>query len=146
MLAALIPNPLVPPVADDDARATTEQFVDAVRTALAELGGRTLLIASSDLSHVGQQFGDPGTINDESANQVEKIDRERLAAYCKKDTAAFEGLFIKDQNRTRWCSVGNMLAAQNILRPANVDLIDYQQVRDPNGMSMVSSAAIAFSE
>ena len=146
MLAALIPNPLVPLVADDDARATTEQFVDAVRTALAELGGRTLLIASSDLSHVGQQFGDPGTINDESANQVEKIDRERLAAYCKKDTAAFEGLFIKDQNRTRWCSVGNMLAAQNILRPANVDLIDYQQVRDPNGMSMVSSAAIAFSE
>ena len=146
MLAALIPNPLVPPVADDDARATTEQFVDAVRTALAELGGRTLLIASSDLSHVGQQFGDPGTINDESANQVEKIDRERLAAYCKKDVAGFEGLFIKDQNRTRWCSVGNMLAAQNILRPANVDLIDYQQVRDPNGMSMVSSAAIAFSE
>jgi len=146
MLAALIPNPLVPPVADDDARATTEQFVDAVRTALAELGGRTLLIASSDLSHVGQQFGDPGTINDESANQVEKIDRERLAAYCKRDTAAFEGLFIKDQNRTRWCSVGNMLAAQKILRPANVDLIDYQQVRDPNGMSMVSSAAIAFSE
>ena len=145
MLAALIPNPLVPPVADDDARATTEQFVDAVRTALAELGGRTLLIASSDLSHVGQQFGDPGTINDESANQVEKIDRERLAAYCKKDVAGFEGLFIKDQNRTRWCSVGNMLAAQNILRPANVDLIDYQQVRDPNGMSMVSSAAIAFS-
>ncbi len=146
LLAALIPNPLVPPVADDDARATTEQFVDAVRTALAELGGRTLLIASSDLSHVGQQFGDPGTINDESANQVEKIDRERLAAYCKKDVAGFEGLFIKDQNRTRWCSVGNMLAAQNILRPANVDLIDYQQVRDPNGMSMVSSAAIAFSE
>jgi len=146
MLAALIPNPLVPPVADDDARATTEQFVHAVRTALAELGGRTLLIASSDLSHVGQQFGDPGTINDESANQVEKIDRERLAAYCKKDVAGFEGLFIKDQNRTRWCSVGNMLAAQNILRPANVDLIDYQQVRDPNGMSMVSSAAIAFSE
>ena len=146
MLAALIPNPLVPPVADDDARATTEQFVDAVRTALAELGGRTLLIASSDLSHVGQQFGDPGTINDESANQVEKIDRERLAAYCKKDIAGFEGLFIKDQNRTRWCSVGNMLAAQNILRPANVDLIDYQQVRDPNGMSMVSSAAIAFSQ
>ena len=146
MLAALIPNPLVPLVADDDARATTEQFVDAVRTALAELGGRTLLIASSDLSHVGQQFGDPGTINDESANQVEKIDRERLAAYCKKDIAGFEGLFIKDQNRTRWCSVGNMLAAQNILRPANVDLIDYQQVRDPNGMSMVSSAAIAFSQ
>jgi AmmeMemoRadiSam system protein B len=146
ILAALIPNPLVPLVADDDARATTEQFVDAVRTALAELGGRTLLIASSDLSHVGQQFGDPGTINDESANQVEKIDRERLAAYCKKDIAGFEGLFIKDQNRTRWCSVGNMLAAQNILRPANVDLIDYQQVRDPNGMSMVSSAAIAFSE
>lgn len=146
MLAALIPNPLVPPVADDDARATTEQFVDAVRTALAELGGRTLLIASSDLSHVGQQFGDPGTINDESANQVEKIDRERLAAFCKKDIAGFEGLFIKDQNRTRWCSVGNMLAAQKILRPANVDLIDYQQVRDPNGMSMVSSAAIAFSE
>ena len=146
MLAALIPNPLVPLVADDDARATTEQFVDAVRTALAELGGRTLLIASSDLSHVGQQFGDPGTINDESANQVEKIDRERLAASCKKDIAGFEGLFIKDQNRTRWCSVGNMLAAQNILRPANVDLIDYQQVRDPNGMSMVSSAAIAFSE
>ena len=85
-------------------------------------------------------------MNDTNADQFEQIDRERLAAYCKKDMATFEGLFIKDQNKSRWCSVGNMLAAQNILRPNNVDLIDYQQVRDPNGMSMVSSAAIAFSQ
>jgi AmmeMemoRadiSam system protein B len=145
LLAALIPNPLVPPVADDDERATTAQFVSAIRTALTEIGGRTLLIASSDLSHVGPQFGDQGQITDAASNEIEQMDRQRLAAYCNKDTTGFEAIFAKDQNRTRWCSVGNMLAAQAILRPENVDLIDYQQVRDPNGISLVSSAALAFS-
>jgi predicted class III extradiol MEMO1 family dioxygenase len=104
-----------------------------------------LLIASSDLSHVGPQFGDQGQITDAASNEIEQMDRQRLAAYCNKDTTGFEAIFAKDQNRTRWCSVGNMLAAQAILRPENVDLIDYQQVRDPNGISLVSSAALAFS-
>ncbi|MCE9618929.1 MAG: AmmeMemoRadiSam system protein B [Planctomycetes bacterium] len=145
LVAALIPNPMVPPVADDDERATTDQFVTAVRTALAELGGRNLVIASSDLSHVGPQFGDQGSIDDAAAAEIEHLDRDRLAAYCKRDVAEFQAAFKKDQNRTRWCSIGNMSAAQRILQPANVDLIDYQQVREPNGISLVSSAAIAFS-
>jgi AmmeMemoRadiSam system protein B len=145
LLAALIPNPLVPPVADDGERATTAQFVSALQTALAELGGQTLVIASSDLSHVGPQFGDQGVINDAAAAEVEQLDRERLATYCGKDPDAFAAVFQKDQNRTRWCSIGNMMAAKALLKPTQVDLIDYQQVRDPSGISLVSSASIAFS-
>ena len=109
LLAALIPNPLVPPVSDDDARASTAQFVEAVRTALAEMGGRTLLIASSDLSHVGPQFGDQGQITDAAASEVEQIDRQRLAAYCNKDTTGFEAILCSPMSQPLTSKTGLML-------------------------------------
>src|SRR5262249_15457738 len=37
-------------------------FIDALKNALALVGGRTLIVASADLSHVGPAFGDPQSL------------------------------------------------------------------------------------
>jgi hypothetical protein len=146
VLAALVPDPLRPLVADDGARATTAEFVDAMRTALGELGGKTLFVSSSDLSHVGPQFGDQGPVNDHVAAQVEQLDRERLRLFCAGDPQAFEAPFAAQNNVSRWCSLGNMGTLLRTARPGSVEMIDYQQVRDPNGGSLVSCAALAITE
>ena len=143
MVAALIPDPLRPMVADDGARAGTEVFVKALRTALGELGGRTLFVSSADLSHVGPQFGDPGPVNDQVAAQVEQLDRERLKLYCGADADRFEAPFRAQSNPSRWCSLGNMGSTLRIAAPSAVELIDYRQLRDTNGAALISSASMA---
>jgi AmmeMemoRadiSam system protein B len=143
VIAALVPDPLRPMVADDGARATTDEFVGALETALSELGGNTLFIASSDLSHVGPQFGDPGPVTDPIAQQVEQLDRERLRLFCAGDPKAFVAPFASQNNVSRWCSLGNMSAFLRLARPASVELIDYRQMRDANAGAMVTSAAVA---
>ncbi len=142
VLGALIPDPLRP-VSDDGERATTLEFVQALRTALEELGGRTVFVASSDLSHIGPNFGDPGPVNDQIASQVEQLDRERLGLFCGADPTAFEAPFRAQNNISRWCSLGNMGTALRVASPGCVELIDYEQVRDAENASLVSCASLA---
>jgi AmmeMemoRadiSam system protein B len=143
VIAALMPDPLRPPISDDGARAGAPEFIEALRTALGEVGGRTVFISSADLSHVGPAFGDNGPVTDEIAKQVEALDRERLAMYCAGDPDAFEQPFAAQRNISRWCSLGNMTALLRLARPSSVELVDYMQVRENNGGALVSSAALA---
>lgn len=142
VVGALIPDPLRPEPTDGE-RATTGEFVQALRTALDELGGRTLFVASSDLSHVGPQFGDPGPVTDQVSAQVDQLDRERLRLFCARDVANFEAPFVQQRNISRWCSLGNMAAVLRAASPGSVELIDYRQWREANGSMLVSSAALA---
>jgi hypothetical protein len=47
------------------------------------------------------------------------------------------------QNPTRWCSVGNIVAALLTVQPEKVDLLRYMAAMDQQGMGMVTSAAAA---
>jgi len=142
VIAALVPDP-IRPVSEDGERASTAEFVHALKLALDELGGRTLFIASSDLSHVGPQFGDNGPVNDQVAAQVDQLDRERLRLFCAGDAKNFEAPFIAQGNVSRWCSLGNMGTLLRLASPRLVEMIDYKQVRETNGGSLVSCAALA---
>ena len=86
---------------------------------------------------------DQGPVNDQIAAQVEQLDRERLRLYCGADTKAFEAPFAAQRNISRWCSLGNMQSALRLPGARGVEMIDYRQVRDPNGGSLVSCAALA---
>ncbi|MHC4448175.1 MAG: AmmeMemoRadiSam system protein B [Planctomycetota bacterium] len=143
VVAALIPDPLAPPTTDDTEAVTTQQFLDALPAVLDELGGRTLFVASSDLSHVGLQFGEPRPVDDQRRLDVERIDRELLAKYATGDPEEFVSAVRWNKNPTRWCSVGNLAATLQLLQPDTVELIDYRQACDERGFALVSSAAIA---
>ena len=141
LVAALVPDPLVPMVAETG-RVTGPQFTEALAEVLGATGGRTLTVASSDLSHVGLQFGEPRHVDDQRRLDVERHDRDMLANFLTGDPEAFLAGFQWNQNPTRWCSIGNMLAAVTLARPEQVELIDYRQAYDDRGYALVSSAAI----
>ena len=143
LVAALIPDPLTPMIADDGRRATGEQFVESLRAALSELGGRTLFVASSDLSHVGPQFGEPRPVDERRRFDVERHDREMMAKFIEGDPQEFLAAMRWNKNPTRWCSIGNMAAVLTLAQPQAVELIDYRQAYDEQGMVMVTSAAMA---
>lgn len=143
VVAALLPDPLVPMIADDGARVSHGEFVEALGEVLGELGGRTYFVASADLSHVGPQFGEPKPVDDARRVEVERHDREHLGKFIANDAAGFLESMEWCKNPTRWCSVGNMAATMRLAKADEVELVDYRQAVDERGMALVSCAAVA---
>ncbi len=152
LVAALIPDPLVPMLDDDpqaeseehaSGRVTLNQFAETLRTILNEVGGHTLFVASSDLSHVGPQFGEPRPVDERRRIDVEQHDRDMMGKYLLGDPEEFLSAMRWNNNPTRWCSIGNMTALLMLAQPRQVELIDYRQAYDDNGHALVSSAAMA---
>jgi AmmeMemoRadiSam system protein B len=143
VVAALIPDPLTPMIADDGARVSRKEFTQAMTQALAAEGGTTYVVASSDLSHVGPQFGEPVAVNDQRKVEVERHDRELIGKYLSADPKQFLDACEWTKNPTRWCSIGNMTAALEIVQPSAVELVDYRQACDPQGTAMVTGCSMA---
>ena len=143
IIAALIPDPLDQMIADDGQRVRGEDFVTALGEALQEVGGTTRFVASSDLSHVGPQFGEPRAVDEQRRFDVERHDREMLVKFLGGDAEEFLSAMRWNKNPTRWCSIGNMAAMLALIEPETVELIDYRQAYDERGFAMVSSAALA---
>lgn len=143
VLTALIPDPLKPMIKEDDERVAFAPFVAALQEALDAAGGRTIFVASSDLSHVGPQFGEPRPVDQQRKTDVERHDREMMSKYLSGDADAFLDAMKWNKNPTRWCSIGNMAAALMLAKPSSLELVDYRQACDEKGTCMVTSAAIA---
>ncbi len=146
LIAALIPDPLVPMIREDGQRVAGPKLAEALREVLAEVGGKTLYVGSSDLSHVGLQFGEPRPVDEQRRLDVERHDRDMLAGYLTGDHETFLAAFRWNKNPTRWCSIGNMAAILMLTQPDDLELIDYRQAYDERGFAMVSSAAIVILE
>ena len=142
IVAALIPSPLVEMIEDDGERTTIEEFTNTLSQILKEVGGTTYFIASADLSHVGQKFGEPRPIDEQRKFDVERHDREMMAKFIENDGDAFVEAMKWNNNATRWCSIGNMSALLKLAKPKEIELIDYRQTSDDPSI-LVSSCAMA---
>jgi AmmeMemoRadiSam system protein B len=128
-----------------------EPFVTALREAIAGLPGRTLVISSADLSHVGPAFGDQTPLGGDgeeattARNKVFQHDNDLLNHVANKRIAELIAAMAWQQNPTRWCSTGNMVAALQVTGASEVRVLNYTAALDPQGMSMVTSCALAMS-
>lgn len=123
-----------------------QPFVEAVRGAIQDLGGKTLIISSADLSHVGPMFGDQQPLAGETPeveqarNRIVAHDHEMLGHVGGNRPDDLVAAMAWQQNPTRWCSTGNIVAAMMIAQPQRIDLLRYMAAMDPQGMGMVTSA------
>ena len=125
-------------------------FIDAMKKAVAEVPGRTLLVSSADLSHVGGAFGDKiqFTAETEEAQQfrskVLQHDQEMLTLVREGKAEELVSSMAWMQNPTRWCSIGNLVATMKIAGAAgsgDVKILNYVFAGDQQGVAMVSSIA-----
>ena len=141
VIAALVPDPVVGLMSDDGARVGVDEFVAVLGKALDSQGGRTLFVASADMSHVGPAFGEPAAIGDQRRREVEHHDRAMMKEFIASPDRLIEGMRAQ-KNPTRWCSVGAMTAAVRLAKPSSIELIDYRQAVDEQGNALVSSASM----
>ncbi|MFZ4573992.1 MAG: AmmeMemoRadiSam system protein B [Phycisphaerales bacterium] len=132
-----------------------DPFVNAMCRTLDALPGKTLIVSSADLSHVGPAFGPTYGFNGplageageaaEARNQVFAHDREMVTLLAENKPEELLAAMAWQQNPTRWCSVGNLVATMRIARPSKVELFNYAAAMDPEGTTMVSSVSMAMS-
>jgi hypothetical protein len=118
-----------------------EEFLGALRETLVELGGRTVVIASADLAHVGPQFGASRPVTPGQLREVEDADRRTLAAVEAGDAKAFFRDVAEDGDRRHICGLPPIYAALRVLGQSRGRLLHYGQWADPNGT--VTFAALA---
>ncbi len=110
-------------------------------------GGRTLIVSSADLSHIGLSFGDRLSITGEDEESVAfrtkvlQIDQEMLNLVAQAKAEELVASMAWQQNPTRWCSVGNLVATIKITGATQVEVLNYTMAGDQQGAAMVSSCA-----
>lgn len=132
----------------DGAGVGLQPFVEALKAAIARLPGKTLIISSADLSHSGPAFGDQQSLagDDEAAeaarNKILQHDHEMLQLVLQNKPAELVASMAWQQNPTRWCSIGNIVATLLVTNPTTdegVELLNFAAALDPQGTTMVSS-------
>lgn len=126
-----------------------DPFVEALGATLRSVPGKTLVVASADLSHVGPAFGDQrpmaGT-DDETIKMRTGImnhDRDMLGLLAQGKVDELIASMAWQQNPTRWCSIGNLCAANKAVGGGAYDILHYEAAIDDQGATFVSSASMA---
>jgi hypothetical protein len=117
-------------------------FLAALREVLRGLPGRTVVVASADLAHVGGQFGDPWPVTPGRLREIAAADREALDAVVSGDAEAFFQRVARDGDRRRVCGLPPIYAALRLLHPAEGRLLKYGQWPDPSGTVTFAAAAL----
>ncbi len=110
-----------------------QTFIAALRDAMATQGGRTVVLASADLAHVGPRFGDPRPMTPGQLREVADADREMLAAVEAGDAEALFRTVARDGDRRRICGLPPIYTALRVLPGAWGRLLRYSQWPDPQG-------------
>lgn len=118
-----------------------EAFLAGLRDTLNDLDGRTVVIASADLAHVGPQFGAAGPLTPGQLLEVEAADREMLRFVEAGDAPGFFQAVAQDGDRRHICGLPPIYAMLRVLEGQKGRLIRYAQWPDPNGT--VTFAALA---
>ncbi len=151
VFAALVHDPSVNAGESYDGQGLgLEPFVEALKQAIAASDGRTLIVCSADLSHVGPMFGDQAPVTGEEADKPDSLrnkaiqhDREMLQLFAQGDAQAIVSSMAWMQNPTRWCSTGAMVATLLALEAPRVRMLNYGGAIDQAGSCMVTSCAAA---
>lgn len=122
-------------------------FIEALKATIAQSKGKTLIVASADLSHIGQSFGDKTPIMGETPEaeafrqKVLGHDQEMLALVEQGKPEDLVSSMAWQQNPTRWCSVGNLVAMLKVTDAKAVKRLNYAGVGDQQGIAFVTSYA-----
>lgn len=116
-------------------------FANALREALAADGRATVLIASADLSHVGQHFGDAQATTPEFLERVAASDRGLLDLLAARRPDEFADQVRRTENWSRICSVGCLFTLLKALPEGPCRVMRYHQAVNMPEETHVTCAA-----
>jgi hypothetical protein len=120
-----------------------EAMVAAVRATIAEMPGRTCIVAAADLAHVGRRFGDPEGPTEASMRQVEVDDLAFLELAARGDADGLFRSIAADGDRRRICGYPPIYMTLRCLESPRGELLGYRQWTDLDAGAAVTYASVA---
>lgn len=119
------------------------EFADVLRDLLAKTDRNTMVIASADLSHVGQRFGEDERTDKAFMSRIAQSDRSLLSLLERRQEQQFVEAVAATQNQTRICSVGCLYTMLRALPGRACRLLRYHQAVDfENEMHVTCASAV----
>jgi AmmeMemoRadiSam system protein B len=118
-------------------------FLAALRATWQEETRSVLVVAGSDLAHVGPRFGDPDRLSPAFLEAVRGRDLAAVDGARSGAPEKFFGEVATHRNRDRICSVAGIYAALHTVAASDGDLLVYDQAADPHGNLAVTFAGVA---
>ncbi len=134
----------VPAGADPMSVEPVARFVEALRALLREYGEQAAVIASVDLAHVGQRFGDSMELTAEELGRIESEDLSLLRHAERMDAAGFFNDNRAHNDRRRICGFTALYALLSAVPAKRGRLLRYEQSVEEETRSVVTYAAMAF--
>ncbi len=126
----------------DDPRVAT--LIAALRATVAEHEGRVCYLASGDLAHVGQRFGDREFLDADRLAEQSRHDRELLNAARDADAEQFFRRIAASGDRDRVCGLSPTYVMLEAAQPTQGEVLRYDQAVELDGTGCVSFASAAF--
>jgi AmmeMemoRadiSam system protein B len=114
-------------------------FIEAMKKAIAQVGGRTLVVCSANCAHIGMSFGDRVTLVGDSEESVKfrdrvlQHDKEMLHLVEQAKAQELVASMAWQRNPTRWKSIGPIAASFMITDAAKARILSYMIVGDDKG-------------
>jgi AmmeMemoRadiSam system protein B len=142
ILAAYGPGHLAPE-APPEIRERIARVIRALADLIRNREGRTLVVASADLSHVGPRYGDRSAPSAGARRELEASDRALLTHVAAGDPDALSRRVLETRDRTRVCGYPPIHLLLSILGGAKGSLLRYDQAVMGEDGSIVSFASVA---
>ena len=80
------------------------------------------------------------------ARRVFAHDRDMIQLIMERKPDELVAAMSWQQNPTRWCSIGNLVAALKVIEPTSVDLYNFAASMDEQGTTLVSNVGMALNK
>jgi len=131
-------EPHTDPMSDPEVSA----FVAALRQTMAESPGENVVIAASDLSHMGPHFGDTFLMDDSRLAELDRRDRVLVDRIAAGDARGFVEALSATNNSTRVCGAAPIYTLLQVLGSGvRVRVLDYRQCTDEEHFTTVTIPA-----
>jgi AmmeMemoRadiSam system protein B len=107
--------------------------------------GKTCVIASADLAHVGPQFGQREKITRGILAEVKQKDLEMLRQVEEVNAEGFYRAIQREGDRRNICGLPPIYALLHVIEANNGKIVNYQQWSDAQGQGAVTFAGMTFS-
>ena len=127
-------------------------FIEAMKKAIAQVGGRTLVVCSSNCAHIGMSFGDRVPLVGDSEesqkfrDRVLQHDKEMLHLVEQAKAQELVASMAWQRNPTRWKSIGPIAASFMITEAAKARILSYMIVGDDKGFAGVGCLSAVTSQ
>ena len=124
--------------------AAIGDFISLLRDTAAQSGRSVCFIASADLSHVGQRFGDPVQISPALLEIIKSRDMEMIKHVEQLDAVGFFRSIQKDKDDRKICGLPSIYTLLSVMEATQGKVLRYSQAPERQTESVVSFISMSF--